>query len=552
MKFNRITSVLMLSTLPAFANAASYTIVELPTNELSINQFANNIDDTDLVLTIVSQPFNSPIDLTQLDLDAFTNLTDPDAAAQGNFNATDLFILDSFVRSQTSVNNPFGQKLANFVGYQTNGTDFSYVNGFDTESDNLNGFSFAHNMRFGGSVNGTHIVGDMNGPYALLEYTNEDNEDLVYNINGYNSRAFVQVGDTVTALPPETTVAGGISFASAINDGLMVAGLTTIGYSVGVQNAIDNCQDESIRGDIPEEVCLFQLRNASNSIFLTGAKRRAAIWQVDANGAVINKTVYGLLFEPEEDTTAAFASEASDINDNGVAVGYSQITINDRITTVAAKFENSEVTRLIADDDFAPNIATGINNNDFVVGFRQQVINGVSRSRLFVLNQSTQDIVNPEGFFVSSSTNPRAINDNNLVVGEAEAEASNGVRQRNGFLYDIDNSTFSNLNDLIACDSDYTIITANDINNNDVIIADALLKRPARDIKGEIVLDDSGNQVITDTVVAVKLEPTGQAPSVCEPSEEDAAQTERQGAGFSIVLSILLTAFIAIRRKIFS
>ena len=133
MKLNRITALLALSSLTAWVNAASYEVVELPTEAVSNDQFASSIDDTGLMLTTVSQPFNPPIDLTLIDLEA-AGLTDLDAAQQGNFNTTDLTIITNAILTLTAANNNFSQKLSSQIGFQTDGTDFEYVFGFDGAS----------------------------------------------------------------------------------------------------------------------------------------------------------------------------------------------------------------------------------------------------------------------------------------------------------------------------------------------------------------------------------------------------------------------------------
>ncbi len=544
----------MLSSISLGATAASYDVIELPTQTLASNQFANSIDNTGLMLLTLTRPYNPPIDLSLLDITLFP-LTDPDAAAQGDFNLTDYTLLASFVYTEsartTTPINTVSQKLATNVAFQTDGTDTSFVSGFDSFSEELSSFSFASETQIGKSVNGTHIVGAMEGPFSTLEYINEDGEGVTYNINSFSSRGFVQVGDNVTELLPENTDAGGYSRAYSINEGLMVAGVSSIGFSDAINNVIANCVDDEVRGDEPVEVCLYRFRKASGSNIISSAQRRAVVWQVDANGEVLDKTVYGLAFEPEADATNLFASTATDINDAGVAVGSSSVPISTTFTDAAVAFENGEVIRLIEDDDSLPNIATGINNNNIVIGYRGERINGVTRTKMFVFNRNSGEVSYPDGFFVSSSNIPRAMNNNNLVVGEAEIDSDTGTRRRNGFLYDIDNDTFTNLNDLLPCDSPYSIIGANDINDNNEILAEALLPVPARSLDGEIFLNDSGEQTLIDSVVAVKLDPTGQEPSDCDLSEEEQTQQERQGAGVSLVsiFGLFVLSFLRIRRS---
>ncbi len=545
----------MLSVLPIVSQAASYEVIELPSNQLSRNQFSGSIDNTGLILTIINNPYNAPIDISLLDLEAF-NLTDLDSALEGNFNATDLAIVSSFIRGNTQSDLPFGQKLASNIAYQTDGTDFSYVYGFDVQSDVLNGFTFANDIELGDSVNGTHIVGTMNGPFTRIDYENENGEVLNYVVNDFVNRGFVQVGEKVTPLVPSETTAGGFSVADAINANLQVAGASSVAVSDNITSAITACEDEETRGDRPLKACIYSTFTASitdrfgnrSNTFLPQVTRRATIWQLDAQGDVIDSEIYGLTFEPDADLSQIFSNRAVDINDAGTAVGVSPVPVGDFFTEAAVVYENGVTTRLIADDELLPNAATGISNDGYVIGYRTQSFNGVSRTKFFTYDLNTDELVFPTDFFVSSASFPRAINNNNIVVGEGEADANQGERRRNGFMYTIETDTFVNLNDLLPCDSPYLIVTANDINDNNEIVADALVKKPNRDVQGNILLDENGDQVLVDTVVSVKLNPTGDAPSTCTDEDEDSNVRERQGASSSIAYLFGLLALVLVRR----
>ena len=213
-------------------------------------------------------------------------------------------------------------------------------------------------------------------------------------------------------------------------------------------------------------------------------------------------------------------------------------------------FADGVTSRLIADDDLLPNQAFGISDDGYVVGTRQELINGSFRRKMFVYNLNSDDITFPDDFFQTANIFPRAINNNNIVVGDGEVSAPiTGTRPRNGFIYDIDADTFTNLNSLIACDSPYEIIAANDINDNDEILAEALVQKPLRDFKGEITLDENGEQILQDFVVTIKLSPTGNSPSNCEPDEEEAAAVERQGASIGY-MTILILCVISVTRRL--
>jgi hypothetical protein len=552
MKLNRITALLMLSSLPLLANAASYTVVELPTKDLSINQFGSAIDDTGLVVATVSQAFNPPIDLSLIELSNFT-LNDPDGAAVGDFDVDDYNTLGAYIYTQSDANSFFGQKLASQIAFKTDGTETEYINGLDHITEGTNGFTFGQQTIIGDSVNGTHIVGSMAGPFNEIEYTDTSGNELVYTVNDFASHGFIQVDDNVTELAPEDTTSGGLSSANAINANLQVAGSVSVGLIDNLSEAAEACLDDDQRLDEPVEACLYRVRlpqNGSDS-FKIFSHRRATIWQADANGNVISQVKYGLLFEPTGEETAGLSSEALDINDSGVAVGSSSVPRGTSFSTAATIFEDGLITRIIDDEDMLPNIATTINNNGFVAGYQTVVVGQVLRTKMFIYNKNTADLNFSNGFFINSSTIPRAMNDNNLVVGEGESEASQSTRRRSGFVYDINTDTFTNLNTLVPCDTDMDIIAANGINNSGEIIADALIKRAARNLNGEVILDSNGEETLVDRVVAVKLVPTGDIPSNCSSSEEDESTDERQGAGigFLTLLGLLMTSVFRRRFK---
>lgn len=550
MKLNRITSLLMLSSMSFLANSASYEVVVLPTKDLSANQFGTAIDETGLMLTTLNQPYNPPIDLTLIDLSVLA-LTDPDEAALGNFNDFDYNLIASFIYTLTNNRSVFGQKLSSQIGYQTNETDFSYIDAFDEVSVDTDGFTFAQRTSLGDSVNGTHIVGSMEGAYYNFPYVSEDDVDRLYTINNFNVRGFVQVGDNVVELVPEDTTAGGISSAEAINDNLQVAGTMGVGVNEALETATATCMDDDERGDIPVEVCLYGLHSAnanSSSQFAAAITKRAVIWQVDNAGEVLSSTTYGLTFVPDDDVLTVMSTQATAINNDGVAIGSISVPINSTFTQAAAAFENGETIRLIEDDDLLPNVATSINDNGYIVGYQSVFVGSTVRTKMFVLNRNTEDLSFKDGFFINSSTFPRAMNNNNIVVGEGESEGGQTTRRKHGFIYDIEADTFTNVNTLIECDSEFDIVGLNDINDSNEIIGDALVSRVLRDFRGNIITSSEGEVTNIESVVAVKLVPTGEAPSDCSSTEED-TNIERQGASAGYLTLFALLMVNVFRRR---
>ena len=151
-------------------------------------------------------------------------------------------------------------------------------------------------------------------------------------------------------------------------------------------------------------------------------------------------------------------------------------------------------------------------------------------------------------FFNGSSSTARAINENNVVVGEGEFETHNdstsNPRRTHAFMYDINTDTFTDLNDFLSCDTPYTIIEARDINEDNEISATAIVKENRRDAKGELVQDEDGNQLTEDVVRAVTLRPIAGEIEDCSEVEE---KVERKGAGIGLGLFALF-GLLGIRR----
>ena len=159
-------------------------------------------------------------------------------------------------------------------------------------------------------------------------------------------------------------------------------------------------------------------------------------------------------------------------------------------------------------------------------------------------------MVMPDDFFTGSSSTARAINENGMIVGEGEFETHNdstgaNPRRTHGFLYDITAKTFTDLNSFLACDSGYTVIEARDINDANEVSATAIIKVPRRDSKGNLMLDEKGEQLTEDVVRAVTLKPTDGEIEDCSIVEE---KVERQGAGFGLT-GLVLLMFAGLRRR---
>lgn len=566
MKFSTLALASSLALASTTAFSAQYTLEPLPLDAIAVNHFAQAITNDGTMLVSVQDEFSPPIDLSLLDFESESLralLTDPDAAAAGNFNTEDYTTLVNLLISGRSANSLFLQRLAQYRTYTTDGVANNLIPVFDIVTDTFDDYTQSANTVGRDALNGDVIVGNGVAPFFTLPYVNADGDDVTFVLNDFLSLGFVSVNGVATKLLSVEQTLGGYSEAFAINSNMQVAGYGATQISEGTQGAIDNCADADTRGDIPEEVCLRNIREIGTGLgdaLRLSSNTRPHIWQLDNDGTVISTTTYGMIFEPDADDTFSYQSRAFDINDAGIAVGDSMTGEGVLITrpgssfgtteaeNVAVMYQNDMVTEILPREENQLSSARLI-NDDYIVGTVTRESNGVSRATLFVHNISTQETTYPDGFFVNAGTTPRAINNNNIIVGESEVEAtSEVVREKNAFMYNIETGEFLNLNRLIECDSPYTLVDAVDINDNNEILVNARIRAPQKNIIGENVLNDAGETTPVDTVYAVKLSPIPNGE--IDDCQNIVVPVERQGASLGFGLVMLLLGVVGLRRRV--
>ncbi|BFT30340.1 hypothetical protein D210916BOD24_15160 [Alteromonas sp. D210916BOD_24] len=583
MKRTQLAAAVLLATGSVSAFAATYSVTPLPLQDTAKNNFARSIDNSGKMLSVVQGEFNPPIDAQQLEEDTLffsqygSALENEDDAKQGVFTDADYTLIVNFLLTNTGLIQ--GQKLAEYRTYLTDTQDIDLVPGLDQITDKFDDYTFSVESNGRDSLNGNFIVGDSSGLVVLDQYENEDGDTINYTYAESNQQAFVQASGVSKKLPPVDDTAGGFASARAINQSLQVAGFSTVSFRDEIGDAIEDCADEENRGDTSEGRCLSNIYSGSYEMprissyfintsanfmpsFVLFSEVNATIWQIDVNGDVISTQTYPLLFEPDEDDGRHYYTYAYDINDQGIAVGEaltgeriritrpnsSGLTESERVATV---FRDGETIELLTRDENIVSQAIAINNNNWVTGAVLRASSGIARSRLFAYNLDTQEQLYPQGFFSSAGVTANAINNNNIIVGKTDAEASSdSQRQTAAFMYNIDTEEFTNLNDLVACDNDYELVEAIDINDDNEIIANARVKQPYRYVTGVEVINNTGETELVDTIVAVKLSPIANGSiEQCEISEDEKPY-ERQGAttGLFTALSLFLAVFL--RRRI--
>ena len=549
MKINRLATALTLSLISvSVAQAAKYRVVELSLDEKGVNSFSSAINDGGVVAAAASTLYNPPIDVSLLNFDdeSFVNsLTDPDAAQAGNINTADLLTIYNLIEANES--NQFFQKLGDTQSFRVEDNNVESIIGFDQFSDTFNGLSQSTTTLVYDINNSSVAVGTGEDAYYKVEYQNENNDDLTYVVKDFFTYGYADInGQTVTLLPTDTTM-GGISDARGINNSLQVAGWGTVDAVDSLSERIENCENDETRADVPIESCFQSILSGSFSANFT---RRGLIWQLDDAGNVISTKELGILLTPVSGDTERYHSRALAINNNGIAVGVSDDYFRDTTDEreFAAIFNGDEVIGITDHEEYFNSVATDINDNNVVIGYAIRNINGFSRSKFFYHDMNTGETVYPEDFFDSSASVVRGINNSGIIVGEGDVEStSTSNRRKEAFIYDIAANEFSNLNDLLACDSNYTIVQGNDINNNGEISATAQVYQQRRNVAGELEVDDNGDPLMRNLTLAVKLVPIpGGEVDDCSQVEE---KFERKGASFYYLLLPLGMALYLRRRR---
>jgi hypothetical protein len=536
----------------SIAHAAQYEVVELPVSDLGQSTFGVAINNVGETVVNMELQFNPPIDTTLIDFESaivIAGLDNLDGVRGGDLSDVDYSWLYSFITAN-SESQAF-QQIASLNSYISTEANSDLIIGFDTIDPNTDDYRNSVTTQIRSINNFGYAVGKSQDGFYTQDYINEDLDELTYVVNDFYSRGFAQVDGDMIELPPPDITAGGLSDAYDINSSNQVVGYGTSEfvsdtYTVGVEA----CADPTERGDVPEVSCLRSLNMNLSSNVGSVAQQRGLIWQLDERGNLIDTYILGMLIEPDDSSTTVYASSAVAINDYGVAVGespgYYQDT--DSITTSAAIYIGDEVTSINQDDDVYTSTAYDINNDNLVVGHITKDVNGSTRSKFFVHDIEADLTIYPDDFFTGSSSVANSINNEGFVVGYGESEATLTDRRTEGYIYDYKNDIFQGLNSLISCNSEYDIVQANGINDDNEIVATALVSKPLKNIRGENVLDELGGTTEVDTVVAVKLIPiSGGSIDNCDVYEEE--EEVRQGASINWWYSLSLLLLVFTRRK---
>lgn len=536
--------------------AATYSVVELPTEELGVNVFAQTLDEQGNPGVVVQDHYNPPLDFSLINFDSQTlqdNLTDIDAARAGNPNFDDYNYLVALARSGSRENNVFVQQIALYQSYLIDGQVAQRVMGFDEERDETNGYTFGPDVYINDAIAPSLYVGTSEGMFDKLNYTNADDTQITFVLPEFERRGFINLNGNMVELTPAEATLGGVSEANGVNSNRHVVGHQTIAISNQFQVLIDDCNDETVRGDQPLEACYRNI--ARNNALATTNFRQAVKWEVDSSGQIIDQESFAYPFDfvrdPNDSIERIYYSNARAINDAGTIVGESSFADSNgdiqRFLT-AAVFADGQTTPFLNENGQTPSSAYDVNDSNMVTGFYSREVNGTVRTKFYLYDLDAQQATFPDDFFPGSASLGRDINNNNIIVGEGEVESANVQnRRRHGFIYYADTNEFIDLNDAIGCEAPYTIVSAQAINDDNVILANALVNRQARNVRGELVTDDDGQAVMVDKIIPVLLEPLADG-EVIDCDVQDNIIPERKGASSSL-WALLTLGLLAFRRR---
>lgn len=426
--------------------------------------------------------------------------------------------------------------------------------------------------------NGT-LFGTATAPYLPMEEVTDSNGNIRQHwLRNHGQRGFFSTDNGVTIYPVtpiEARYGGGISAVFDMNENGTAVGYSSYKLSEGREEDVLDPEHgcvEPNKFNVPYDICVQDHQSGMYHI-------QAFKASLSAEGDVETEQL-GLLITPHADDKRGFSSQALAVNNHGIAVGYSHGWNNTDVITPAENermngsyavifkedaagnktvFDFNQTHYYLSNYVFAFSKAHDINDAGLVVGYTTDVDFGGTKKFFYVdssVPDSEMEIVMPKGFFNSSKSTAFAVNATGIIVGEAEIEthndSPNNPRRTVGFMYDVSSDTpdIIDINDLLACESPYNILKANDINDEGKISATAVMKSESYDAKGDPILDESGNPVLVDVVRAVLLKPVeGGEIEDCGLTEE---KVERQGASFGSIALLSLLSLLGLRRRRFT
>ncbi|MDO6639494.1 DUF3466 family protein [Shewanella sp. 5_MG-2023] len=414
---------------------------------------------------------------------------------------------------------------------------------------------------FYGMNDNNYKVGSYTAPEKTIDYVGSDEDQEFWYYRDFELRgvAVTPDGEELELVPSYETYIreddgfevelGGWSAAAAINDNNLVAGYASTDIIEFSSDRIDSCIDADLDADedspAPVEICVQADQFPSNGRRNIQYQTRAHVWQIADDNTIPAENVIELELglTPDEDSTLVYTAQALGINNNDVVVGRSHVYRNGKkddlyqdaaywVKNAQGEYEYQWIDTDIFKDDVYSSIARDINDNGIVIGTFYKYVSGILRDKFFYydINNPSAEIVVPSDFQDSGiselSSYPKAINNAGQVVGNIEVTYDKDKpRPKAGFLYNIGDDEFVNLNATLTCeskgyeqdadgkwtrypvevidgdgsilsyDSEIYVVEANDINEDGTIVGTAFIRKPLYqfDTDGNLILDEDTN-----------------------------------------------------------
>ncbi|GHF92453.1 DUF3466 family protein [Thalassotalea marina] len=576
---NLVKSVLTLSISSALAisaaQAATYKIIDKGAADKFKFTYAQQENNLGQMAVSGTDSYNFPLQFQYFDeadfdaivlaagrnhelVNGINDIEDEEALRAGNPTANDLFWAVYYIRDVRS-SSIYYQKYGDIVAMTNFGDESTEFTVYDQKFEGTDTYTRSTVDYINGINDQGWVYGNGSAPFLPVKFTPSGGDEVTLWLSEFTTRGFLTVdrGETIVPIMPPEATYGGESAVLDINENGVAVGYASTSIVEEIKEVIEDetggCRDPKVLEDLPFEACV-QLR--ANGMY----NNEAFKWIIDENG-VISTEALGFLVTPNVDDKRQHVSVAQAVNNHGVVVGYAtgwwdetetEPSRNERSSTYAVVFKDGEVKDFTEDHSkHFRSRAYDINDKGIAVGHAETVSNGSVRKKFYYVDTNAENpqMVLPTDFFVGSSSSARAINEHGIIVGQGEVETHNdnsSPRRTHGFMYDINTDTFTDLNDLLPCDSKYTVIEVRDINENNEISGTAVLKVERRDAKGQIMKDADGKALTEDVVRAIKMSPLGSGePEDCS---EVVDKVERKGASLGLFSLSILTLFGFTRR----
>lgn len=466
-------------------------------------------------------------------------------------------------------------------------------------------------------------VGAMTAPEKTIKYDGSSETQEFWYYRDYEQRGFVKSGTDaeIPLIPPyseyiykegesdeQTINLGGFSSAAAVNASGLVAGYASTDISDNSANIINSCVDSN-SDTAPQEICI-QAKQFPNQYGYSDIQyqMRGYVWQYESGSVTATELPLGL----EVTNDNVYSAQGLGVNNEGVVAGRSYVyrkNDKDRLYYDAAywtkelnesgveeyKYHWVDVDKV---KDVYSSIAYDINDNGILVGSYNKYINGYRRDKFFYFDTNNPEtaLVTPNDFYENLSdlsSRARDINNQGQVVGYIETtHDKEKPRPKAAFLYDLPKDEFSNVNDLLTCDSkgykknadgewernlvevqdgsgktltyksEIIVVEGNSINEDGTIVGTAFIRKPSYkfDEDGNLVIGENGlpffevngygDPVTSFLPRMVVLQPSTSGAEACTVKDDDGSNDnyERKGAAsFAWLLALPLLWF---RRRV--